>query len=82
MTFQHALNLKREIGQRIIKGGFDMRVMVVPASREFLINYIEEYKRTPNLFTDNTAKKFALDNLFDVYGLHTDGAFTHRFKLS
>lgn len=73
MTFDEALNLKKQYGNVFEIGkGIIGKIIVVPSNQEDLHKYIDDFRVSP--FDDNSAKKYSHNSQFIVYALWTDGA--------
>jgi|688.fasta_scaffold74850_2 hypothetical protein len=68
MTFNEALEFKKNIGEFIIEKDMKYTVMIVPENKNDFEKYCSEY-----LFydcTDKTAMKFSSNSEYQVFGLH------------
>jgi hypothetical protein len=73
MTFDEALNLKKQYGDtyEIDKNAIG-KVLVVPSEQNDLLNYSDDYRVSQ--FDDESAKKYSSDSQFIVCAMWTDGA--------
>jgi hypothetical protein len=70
MTYEEALDLKNSKNENpFIKDGVEYIWMVVPKTEEYFNNYAEDNLSTNETFFDDTAKRYAKDNSFDIFGV-------------
>lgn len=70
MKYQEALDLKNSKHPNpFFKDGVEYVWMVVPKTDEYFINYIDEAIKPENTFFDDTAKEYAKDELFQIFGV-------------
>lgn len=70
MTYQEALDLKNSKKENpFFKDGIEYVWMVVPKTEKYFNNYAEDNLSTDELFFDDTAIRYAKDELFDIFGV-------------
>lgn len=70
MNYQDALNLKNSKKENPFwKNGIEYVWMVVPSNPIYLEEYAKDYFIKDDLVEDQTAKKYAKDELYDIHAL-------------
>lgn len=67
MTFEEALEFKKNTGETIIKGDHTLVVWVTPSNNIDLKNYLAFYAH--NNRHDDVAKEFSSDGKYEVHGI-------------
>lgn len=81
MTFNEALEFKRQCGEFVTENKIKYTVMVVPEKEKDFEKYCANYLY--NNSTDETAISFSSNSKYQVYGLNiSHGIFIVKMKLS
>ena len=70
MSYQDALDLKNSKKENpFFKDGIEYVWMVIPLTEVYFGEYAKDCLTTSEVFFDETAKRYAKDNLFDIFGV-------------
>jgi len=81
MNFDEAIKFKNNIGEKYTQGDIEYIVTIAPENKDDLEMFCSDYIN--NDFTDESAKKYSLNKMFEVYALQIQhGILLLRKKLS
>lgn len=74
MTFEQAIERKKDIGETIIdeENDITMQVFIAPSGKNEFDNFVSDYRMGD--FTDYTARKYTYNNSFMICSLWSDGS--------
>ncbi|MGV2451599.1 UNVERIFIED_CONTAM: hypothetical protein POZ17_15240 [Ralstonia mannitolilytica] len=74
MDYHHALNHKKEILRSLkeLRNYDDSEIMILPSKAEDFQRYMDEYRKDPKKFNDQSCIRFSTDNKFMVYRICED----------